>query len=101
MKDIFGDDDDTFKEILGDFIDPSKAIVEEINDAYEAHDAKAIGAAGHKLKSASRSIGANELADLCQGLESAGNDEDWDEIDKAAPRLASTFQKVVEYIDNL
>jgi PAS domain S-box-containing protein len=101
LKDIFGDDDDTFKEILGDFIDPSKAIVEEINDAYEAHDAKAIGAAGHKLKSASRSIGANELADLCQGLESAGNDEDWDEIDKAAPRLASTFQKVVEYIDNL
>ena len=42
-----------------------------------------------------------ELADLCQTLESAGKDEDWNEIDKAAPGLASTFQNVIEYIDNL
>ncbi len=46
-------------------------------------------------------IGANKLADLCQTLEIAGKAEDWDEIDKAAPRLPNTIQSVVEYIDNL
>jgi hypothetical protein len=46
-------------------------------------------------------FGDNDLADLCQTLETAGKAEDWDEIDKAAPRLPGTIQRVVEYIDNL
>ena len=56
---------------------------------------------GSRLSRSARSVGANELADLCQTLETAGKAEDWDEFDQAAPRLPSTVQRVVEYIDNL
>jgi CheY-like chemotaxis protein/HPt (histidine-containing phosphotransfer) domain-containing protein len=101
LKDLFGEDEATFKEIMQDFPAPSKDIVEEIMTAFEARDAAAIGAAGHKLKSSSRSIGAHTLADLCADLEKAGKEEDWAEIDKAVPRLQSSFQEVMEYIDNL
>ena len=55
----------------------------------------------HQLTSSARSVGATELADLCQTRESAGKAEDWDEIDKAAPHLPNTMEKVVEYIENL
>ena len=60
-----------------------------------------VAKAAHKLKSSARSVGANELADLCQTLEEAGNAEDWDKIDNAAPRLAGVMQQVTEYIKAL
>lgn len=101
LKSVFGDDDDTFKEILGDFVESTNAIVKEINDAYEARDAQAIGAAGHKLKSSSRSVGANTLADLCANLEKTGKAGDWDAIDEAMPRLEPALHKVMDYIEAL
>ena len=84
-----------------EFVEPATSNVGEILAAVESQSANDVGAAAHKLKSSSRSVGANELADLCQALETAGKAEDWDEIDKAAPRLSSTIQRVVEFIDNL
>jgi len=97
----FSDDDETFKEILGDFVEPSMAIVKEIDDAFEARDAETIGAAGHKLKSSSRSVGANTLADLCAELEKAGKGEDWDAIEAAMPQLEPSMREVMDYIKAL
>ncbi len=101
LKDIFGDDDDTFREILLDFVEPSVEIVQEIMTAYRDHDAQAIGAAGHKLKSSSRAIGANSLADLCTELEKAGKAEDWGGIESAIPGLEGLIRQVTDYIKAL
>ncbi len=46
-------------------------------------------------------VDVNDLADLCQSLEAAGKVEDWDVIEKKAPRLSGTIENVVEYINNL
>ena len=101
LKSVFGDDEATFKEILQDFVEPATSNVSEIDASFADRSADGVAKAAHKLKSSARSVGAYELADLCQTLETAGKAEDWDEIDKAAPRLPSTIEKVIEYIDNL
>ena len=101
LKSVFGDDEETFKEILKDFAGPATSNVEEIEAAFAERSADGMAKASHKLKSSARSVGANDLADLCQALESAGNAEDWDVIDKEEPRLSSSIQKVVEYINAL
>ena len=101
LKSVFGDDEDTFREILKDFVEPAASNVSEIEASYADRSADGVAAAAHKLKSSARSVGANELADLCQTLETAGKAEDWDEIDKTVPHLASAIQGVVDYIDDL
>lgn len=101
LKDVFGDDEETFREILQDFVEPSEDIVRELNEAYAARDALAIGAAGHKLKSSSRSVGAHALADLSATLEKTGKDEDWEAIDNALPLLEPTLSHVINYIKKL
>ncbi|MBL6945612.1 MAG: response regulator [Rhodospirillales bacterium] len=98
LKDVFGDDEETFKEILEDFVEPSEGIVGEIMAAYVARDAGALGAAGHKLKSSSRSIGANALADLCAELEKTGKTGDWDGIERNIPSLEDTMTAVIDYV---
>ena len=101
LKSVFGDDEETFRENLQDYVNPSKGIVKELNDAYEARDAQAIGAAGHKLKSSSRSVGANTLADLSEILEKAGKSDDWVVIDETVPLLEPTLRQVIDYIETL
>jgi len=101
LKGVFGDDEETFREILKDFVEPATSNVDEIETALNGRSADGVAKAAHKLKSSARSVGANDLADLCQVLETAGKAEDWSEIDEAAPRLSGTIRKVVEYIDYL
>ena len=98
LKSLFGDDDQTVREILADFVDPSLAIVAEIDEAVSARSAAAIASSAHKLKSSSRSVGAYILADLCVALEEAGKSEDWSSIGALAPRLGDAMQDVRAFI---
>ena len=101
LKNVFGDDAETFREILGEFLAPSAANAEEIIAAAKNRSAPEVGAAAHKLKSSSRSVGAIDLAELCQVLEQAGNAADWDVIDEAVPRLPQIMSDVSDYIKAL
>jgi PAS domain S-box-containing protein len=101
LKDVFGDDEETFKEILQDFVEPCEQIVGEIMAAYAARDAAAIGASGHKLKSSSGSIGAHALSRLCADLEKAGKGGDWEGIERNIPLLEDTMKAVIAYIGAL
>jgi signal transduction histidine kinase/CheY-like chemotaxis protein/ABC-type amino acid transport substrate-binding protein/HPt (histidine-containing phosphotransfer) domain-containing protein len=98
LKSVFGDDDDTFKEILKDFVTPATNNIADIESAFADRSADDVAKAAHKLKSSARAVGANELADLCLTLETAGKAEDWDEIDKSAPRITEVMKEVADYI---
>jgi PAS domain S-box-containing protein len=101
LKSMFGDDPEIFKEILVDFIKPSKNIIQEMQSGYDRHLAEAVKQAAHKLKSAAASVGANELAELCSELETAGKKDDWDVINQGTPRLDQLMDDVESYINGL
>jgi len=98
---VFGDDEDTLREILQDFVVPARNIVCEIEEAYEAKPAAGVGAAAHKLKSSSQAVGANALADLCAELEAAGKSDGWDAIKTHIPHPGGLMQAATEYIKAL
>jgi two-component system, sensor histidine kinase and response regulator len=101
LKEMFGDDPVMFKEILTDFIKPSREIIEEIISAHQKHSIEGVKQAAHKLKSSARSVGANELADICGVLEAAGKDGDWDRIEDNVPSVDVLMNAVENYINNL
>jgi CheY-like chemotaxis protein/HPt (histidine-containing phosphotransfer) domain-containing protein len=94
LKAVFGDDQETFKEILESFVEPTEATIGELKSAWDERNAPDVKGAAHKLKSSSRSVGANELADTCQAA-------DWGTIDELAPRLDPLYAAVKAYIDML
>ena len=101
LRQTFGDDPGLIKEILGEYVEPATKTVAEIDSAFAAKDAAAVGAAAHKLKSASRAVGANALADLCLVLEKAGKAGDWADIEAGMPSLPGLFARVIDHIRNL
>ena len=101
LKDMFGDDEATFREILQDFAGPARDMAADIKAGFDASDAAAVGAAAHKLKSAARSIGANALADLSETLEKSGKSGDWTTVVETIPDLDPLVKDVLNYIDSL
>ena len=98
IKDMFGDDDETFREILQGFVEPSEEIIRDISKALEGSNAEEIKGAAHKLKSSARSIGADILSDICAELETAGKNADWEQVQELAPRIESEMNDVLAYI---
>jgi two-component system, sensor histidine kinase and response regulator len=101
LKAMFGDDEAMFREILVDFIEPSKAIIKEIQTGFEQHSAEDVKQGAHKLKSSALSIGAIALGELCQNLEAAGKNDDWDVIENGTPKLEELMFQVEEYVSQL
>jgi signal transduction histidine kinase/CheY-like chemotaxis protein/HPt (histidine-containing phosphotransfer) domain-containing protein len=101
LKSMFGDDPEMFKEILNDFVPPSHQIIKDIQNGWKARSAEAVKQAAHKLKSSARSIGAMELADICQSLETAGKEEDWEMINNNVPKLDQLMKEIEGFINAL
>jgi PAS domain S-box-containing protein len=101
IKDVFGDDDATFREILESFVGPSQSIMDDLRAACVDHAAADVKGAAHKLKSSARAIGANALADTCVTLERAGQAGNWQEIDGLVAAARNQFDEVIAYINRV
>jgi CheY-like chemotaxis protein/HPt (histidine-containing phosphotransfer) domain-containing protein len=100
LMDTFGGDTDTVNEILGEFVDPAQGLLDTIQQAVAQADAKAVKGAAHSLKSAARSIGANDLANLCQETENASLTEDWSRVRGRVGDIFDAAQTVFAYIQS-
>ena len=101
LREMFGDDDQTIREILKEFPEPSEAVVNDMSNAYLAHDAVGVAEAAHKLKSSARAVGAHALAALCETLEASGRSADWAALDARMPNLSPLMRKISNYITGL
>jgi CheY-like chemotaxis protein/HPt (histidine-containing phosphotransfer) domain-containing protein len=101
IKALLGDDMSFIMQMLNDFVPAATANAGEITDAAEAGDAAVAGAAAHKLKSSSRSMGANTLADLCEEIEKAGKAGDQATVDSLMLKLTPAFDDVTAYVETM
>lgn len=72
LQGLVGDDPDTVREFITDYLASAQKLGAELNAAAVAGDGAEVEAIAHKLKSSSRTVGASTLAELCVSLEQAG-----------------------------
>lgn len=98
---MFGDNMDKQINLLNKFVPQSESIIKLIIGASEQQDAEQLAFQSHKLKSSSRMVGANALADFCQQLEQAGKKSDWQLINSVSIRLLPEMERVKDFISKL
>ena len=101
LTEIFGDDSVAKTGLLQKFALQAEEIVDVLETAYGQRDIEEIAFHTHKLKSSARTVGANNLADICFSLEMAARNVDWGEIDKLFSSLRPNMQSVKDYTDGL
>jgi PAS domain S-box-containing protein len=95
LQGLVGDDPDTVHEFLGDYLVSAQRLGTELGAAAAAGDTGEVQAIAHKLKSSSRTVGAETLADLCVSLEKAGQAKDLDGIHQGMPGFEAALETVM------
>jgi two-component system sensor histidine kinase/response regulator len=101
LKALVGDDPAMISELLHDFRLSATGIAAELRSASAAGQARASGAAAHKLKSSARSVGALALGELCEAMEQAGNTGQVEALTVLLPRFEAEMAAVDDYLGSL
>lgn len=74
LEELVGAEPEVIADFLLQYRTSARSLVADIRAARDAGDLAAIGGAAHKLKSASRAIGARTLGDVTAALEHAAKE---------------------------
>ena len=94
------DDDEFYLELLETYINGIEEKEGGIRKSYEEKDWKNYQVLVHGLKSSSRTIGADHLADLALAQEMASKEQDVEKIDAGLEELLTTYHEITEVIRN-
>jgi len=96
---MVGTDPEKIRKFSRIFIESAQKGMDELETALAGEDAAALGALGHRIKSAARSVGAMGYADLCQALEHAGKNRDMKSAREIAPQLRPLLLRIEAEIE--
>ena len=98
LIELLSNDEDVINSILSKFPAAAEEEVGKIESAHNAGEWAEIGQVGHKLKGSSLMIGANQLADICEGLEAAGTAGDEAVAGELITKLRPALKAVIAFI---
>jgi two-component system, NarL family, sensor histidine kinase EvgS len=96
LHDISGGNEEIARDILARFHRYNAEDAQNLREAADRADAEKVTAFSHRIKGSSRTIGANELAAVCERLERAARAHDTDSI---VAHLAE-FNREIERLDD-
>lgn len=100
LQGLVGDDADIIHEFLTDYRTSAQRIAGDIRLAQTQGDLSALGAACHKLKSSSRSVGALSLGELCQKIEQSARQRDVESVNRSTEEFELEFEAVMNALSS-
>ncbi|MEO7335859.1 MAG: Hpt domain-containing protein, partial [Caldimonas sp.] len=94
---VGGDPDKTRKFALM-FVDTMSKTLTELDDALASGDLAAVSALGHRAKSSAATVGAAELARLCQSLQDMKGQGDIEDARETVRSMASLNARITDQI---
>lgn len=94
LRALVGNDEGAVRDLLLEFMNSGPRTVSEISRSWASSDLRGIASHTHRLKSAARSVGALNLADVCVELENAASAGDADAVAAKAAELFNVWPRV-------
>jgi len=101
LAEISGSDADAERDILLDFrrVNDSDALM--LRHAVSNADSPLVTRVSHRIKGASKMVGATGLATVCESIEAASRAANWAAIEKQMESFQLEMQELNEYLDAL
>jgi len=100
LSQFIGANPERHRRFLKKFVNLLPENIQKINSAYENQSASDIVFFSHKLKSPAKTMGAHELAAVCQALETTAKASQWETIDSLIPKLNNLAEKIKCYLSD-
>ena len=95
------DNEELYRAMLVEYMQSVSGKLDDLQSFFENRDAENYGILVHSLKSNSRTIGAEEPADISADLEKAADEERWDIITNSHAVLTDKIRAVINVISDM
>jgi HPt (histidine-containing phosphotransfer) domain-containing protein len=99
LAEMCGGDDAFERRILGNFRQTTRADAARLSGAIASGDLAAVTRVAHSIKGAARTIGAQDLAAVCERIESAARAADADTVAANSSAFNLENSRVDEYLE--
>ncbi len=100
LASLLGGDAGLQREILQEFCNSAGGYSEALEKAYHGHAFDDLKNVAHKLKSSARTVGAMQLGELCERLEVAGRERNWQRVEACYPAIKPALAAVSGFIES-
>jgi HPt (histidine-containing phosphotransfer) domain-containing protein len=87
------------REVLDDFLGATASDLRALAAARDAGDTEAVAREAHKIKGASRLVGAGELAEAAAALEAAAKAADWPQVLPLSADVATAADRLRMHVE--
>jgi two-component system sensor histidine kinase/response regulator len=94
LLELFGEDEDLLRELVGLFLEDSPALLNDLRAGVAGQDAVKVERAAHSLKGSVGNFGATRLAELARRLEAMGRARDLDSAPDALTALEQELARI-------
>ncbi|HEV7393455.1 MAG TPA: Hpt domain-containing protein [Burkholderiales bacterium] len=101
LAEMCGGDEAFERRILRNFWQATQNDIAKLRDAVISGDLRAVALISHSIKGASRTIGAHELAAVCDRIEEAGRAAESSTILATMPAFDCEVERVFSYLESL
>ena len=99
LNEVFRGDQQKVDAMLRKFLTVTDGAIREIGADIDQRNTDNLAISSHRLKSSALMVGASMLADICNRLEDASIERDWQRITALWPLVAPEMEKVRMLID--
>jgi two-component system sensor histidine kinase EvgS len=96
-----GGDEAFERRILRNFWQATQNDIVKLQDAVTSGDLRAVAHVSHSIKGASRTIGAHDLAAVCDRIEEAGRAAESSAVLATMPAFDCEIERVYSYLESL
>jgi len=100
LRESVGDAIEVQRKLLKSFVDSLPKSLDEIHQAFARDDYRQLRESAHKLKSSSGSMGATELANICEVLELACRESREADVNVSVPQLLQAAGPVIVFVED-
>jgi len=99
LRESAGDKVEVHRQLLKSYIDMLPGALDDIQQAFGRNNHEQLGEYAHKLKSSSGSMGATQLAGICQALETACRTGQEADVKKSVPQLQQAAGSMTAFVE--
>jgi HPt (histidine-containing phosphotransfer) domain-containing protein len=100
LSEMCGGDEAFERRILGNFMHATRSDAGRLREVAASGDIAAVGRVSHSIKGASRTIGAQDLADVCDRIERAARAADANTVAGNMPDFDREIERVYAYLES-
>ncbi len=99
-SDIGGEDPEFLAELIDSYLDNARSLLQEIYTSFEQKNFEALTRTVHTLKSSSSVIGADDLFNLCRGLETNLRNQNHEDLEAQISNIAEEYASVQSELEH-